>query len=154
MLCPFDFSTLQIPGPEGRAQAIKASLTQIAAIDSTITLTLAEVLGALAAGAFEQEGDTPPVAARRATVRDILSAAKLLGYEQHGRFGGLPWFTAQILAWGRSEDPRQKAMALTAYREGQEAIAIGVAPEDGDGQAAHGYAAAFIDAAKMAGFEE
>lgn len=117
----FDFTTLNLPGPEGRANAIKSTLTQIATLPGAAEVSPKDLAAAfLLLGAGGQSGtDTPQVQARRATCRDIANALDAAGYGPIGGAAGgaTPWFQAQIDAWGTSEDPRQKAMADTARRE-------------------------------------
>lgn len=114
------FDQLQIPGPEGRAAAIRFSLNQIAALPGADVAPkdLAAAFLILGSGG-QADGDNPALSARRATCRDISRALEAAG---HGPVGGaagraLGWFRAQIDAWSESADPRQRAMAATAARE-------------------------------------
>ena len=115
-----DFTNLIIPGPEGRAGAIKATLTQIAALPGALTPAVAGSLhGAFFVLATPRDGDSPAVASRRKTCGEIADGLPALGFSRtngDGR-GAAPWFEAQVAAWGDSEDPRQRAMADTARRE-------------------------------------
>lgn len=115
----FDFSALSIPGPEGRANAIKATLTQIAGLYNAKNVAPRDLAAAFTLLGQDRDGDTPPVTARRATCRDIAAAMNLTGGTAHQ--AGV-WFDAQVSAWCGSSDPRQRAMAETARRELAEII--------------------------------
>lgn len=117
----FDFTTINIPGPEGRANAIKATLAQIAALPGAADVAPKDLAAAmLLLGSGGQDGsDTPQVTARRATCRDIGRALDAAGVGPIGGSAGkaIAWFQAQIDVWGEAADPRQRAMAETAQRE-------------------------------------
>lgn len=114
------FDALPILGPEGRANAICSTLTQIAALPGALT---PGVKGALHTAFFvlaiPHEGDTPPITARRVTCADIADGLVAIGFPRTAGDGraAAPWFQAQIDAWSGSDDPRQRAMADTARRE-------------------------------------
>ena len=113
----FNFASLVLPGPEGRANAIRSSLIQVQ------VLTGDRVHPDALRCAFERlavarTDDTLPITARRATCLDIARAMlDSRGPVQVDHLLAEPWFQAQIDAWTDSEDPRQRAMADTARRE-------------------------------------
>lgn len=118
----YDFSRLPLPAPEGRANAIRASLAQIAGIlkphEHMLLSTLAPAFAILGTPRLD---DTPPIAARRATCRDLaaafIAAEHAEGYTPPPVSHAYCWFRAQIGAWTGSADPRLAAMAATAARE-------------------------------------
>ena len=120
-----DFSTLSLPGPAGRADAIRATLTQIAALPGA-AVPMHELGAAFARLTMPQWGDSPAVTARRQTCRELAHAieVEVMGADCDGSsYAGRdprqawPWFQAQIDAWASSADPRQATMAATAARE-------------------------------------
>lgn len=116
----YDFDAMPLPGPEGRANAIRFSLKQIAALRSVDSVSQASLADAFRYLAIPREGDTPPITARRATCAQLADALRPGGIDTTGdqtRISATPWFLAQIDAWTGSEDPRLAAMAATAARE-------------------------------------
>lgn len=117
----FDFDTLNIPGAEGRAVAIRGTLLQIAALPGAHvpTSALADAFHLLS---LPREEDTPPITARRVTCGQLAEAIgrtadPVSNHRDSGGHLARRWFRAQIDAWGKSEDPRLAAMAGTAARE-------------------------------------
>lgn len=122
----FDFSRLPLRGPEGRANAIRASLVQISALPGA-EVSIPALAGAFARLGFPSSDDGPREAARRVTcgeVAEALAAALPEGEAFPHPVGAYPWFQAQIDAWTGSEDPRLAVMAATAARELSELRAI------------------------------
>lgn len=115
----FDFSRLPLRGPEGRANAIRASMAQISALPGA-DVPIPALAGAFVRLGFSSPDDGPREAARRVTCGD-LAAALVVAAGIKGTLPApetaYPWFQAQIDAWAGSKDPRLAAMAATAARE-------------------------------------
>lgn len=117
-------------GPEGRADAIAATFRQVASLPHPAGC--AEAHPARLADAFlalsqaTADSDDPRKAARARTLRELGEGV----YDYLDSHSDWPdprnrsdldlveaWFMAQIEAWHRSTDPRQRAMADTARDE-------------------------------------
>lgn len=110
----------QEAGVDGRRAATAASFAQLAEIGGDASLTEADAKAGFSRLGTPQEGDTPPIAARRLTCRQV---ADLLcpTTERPGRTARLASvFEAVVTHFQGSDDPRQKAMAATAAREAAE----------------------------------
>ena len=120
------FDTLPIPGPEGRATAIRASLNQIAELPGA-AVPLHNLGAAFARLAMPRYGDDAATATRRKTCAELSTAIEADVFNDDSCHGSsyagvdpllaMPWFQAQIDAWADSNDPRQRTMAATAARE-------------------------------------
>jgi hypothetical protein len=99
------------------AQALKATMLQIASLPGVNRISGVDLIAAFDFLSVGREEDTPVVGARRWVLRDIVA-----GVDADLRVGGDPakaleFFRAQVTAFGGSTDPRQQAMAATAARE-------------------------------------
>lgn len=119
-----DFTALPLPGPEGRANAIRATLNQIAALPGAGNVEVYALQAAFEELSLPQKKDDASTTARRQTCGQIAAAIRASSLHNGGQYGlpgdataAHPWFQAQIDAWSESSDPRQKAMAATASRE-------------------------------------
>lgn len=123
---PIDFTTLPLDGDPGRANAIRRSLIEIAALPNA-DVDIDSLQGAFEALSASRVGDDGPTSSRRQTCRDIAAGIRA-GFAHNGGQWALPggahraapWFQAQIDAWGcltPEQDGRRAAMAATARRE-------------------------------------
>jgi hypothetical protein len=115
------------PGP--RAEAIVASLREIAALPEASEVPWHALDAAFEALTDAWPGDGPRESARRATLGEIHKAiscapefglAPVIPSRSSALRMALPWFDAQAQAWTGSENPRHAAMAATAAREARE----------------------------------
>tara|TARA_R110000868_G_scaffold255275_3_gene511881 strand:- start:2594 stop:3085 length:492 start_codon:yes stop_codon:yes gene_type:complete len=105
--------------PEGRRAAIIATFEQIAGLRNAANAAPTALLEAFHRLSVPQEGDAPPVVARRATLAEIVKGAGHVPSAEIDVQKAAWWFAAQLNEWKWKDegDPRQKAMCSTAYRE-------------------------------------
>lgn len=116
MTASFDWNTLSLPGPAGRANAIRATLAQISALPGA-DVRVGDLVCAFGALSRPRDEDTPSATARRQTCGDLAAAIGALCGDTGDASAAAPWFEAQLAAWVGSADPQQSAMVATAKRE-------------------------------------
>ena len=95
--------------PEGRRAAVAASFRQIADLPGLVGIPSLDLWSAFWVLSKPQEGDIPPVAARRATLRDLCEVweeSSAVGWHIRHHLPSFdavaPWYGAQIKAWSDS----------------------------------------------------
>lgn len=101
--------------PTGRAEATAATLRQIGSIAFEVTgLTMADVKAGYEQLSIPRSTDDPPIIARRKTCGEIAAGIDATGGDASKLAAVLERVYTALSA---SEDPRQRAMAVTAARE-------------------------------------
>ena len=118
--------------PKGRRAAIMATFEQVAGLRNATEADPTALLEAFYRLSLPQEGDTPYVAARRATLTEIVKGANHVPNPEIDVQKAAWWFASQLNEWEwinwnhwaslskARNDPHQKEMWEIAWREAQE----------------------------------